>query len=109
MKLPLDWLSDYIDLSGISPEELAEKLTMNAFEVEGIECIGPDLKGPIVVGEIVDIQAHPDPKVSKMRVTKVKVDEGQAPLQIVCAAPNIVGKIGHRVPVALPGAIVMNR
>ncbi len=62
MKLSLNWLSDYIDLSGITPEEIAEKLTMNAFEVEGIDSFGPDLTGPIVVGEIVDIQPHPDPK-----------------------------------------------
>ncbi len=107
MKLSFDWLSDYIDLSGLSPELVAEKLTMNAFEVEGIDSVGPDLKGPIVVGEIVDIQAHPDPKVSKMRVTKVIVEEGQAPLQIVCGASNIF--VGQRVPVALPGSLVVNR
>ncbi len=107
MKLSFDWLSDYIDLSGISPEQLAEKFTMNAFEVEGIDVFGPDLKGPIVVGEIVDIQAHPDPKVSKMRVTKIIVEEGQAPLQIVCGASNIL--VGQRIPVALPGSLVINR
>src|SRR5271156_2661526 len=107
MKLSFDWLSDYIDLSGLSPQLVAEKLTMNAFEVEGIDTIGPDLKGPIVVGEIVDIQEHPDPNISKMRVTKVIVEEGQAPLQIVCGAANIL--VGQRIPVALPGSLVINR
>ena len=72
MKLSFDWLSDFIDLSGITPQMLAERLTMNAFEVESVDLFGPDLKGPIIVGEIIDIQAHPDPKVSKMRVTKSK-------------------------------------
>ncbi len=107
MKLSFNWLADYIDLSGITPDALAEKLTMNAFEVESVDAFGPDLTGPIVVGEIVDIQAHPDPKVSKMRVTKTRIAEGQEPLQIVCGAANIA--IGQRVPVALPGSIVVNR
>ena len=107
MKLSLDWLSDYIDLSGLSADEIAEKLTMNAFEVESIDNFGPDLTGPIVVGEILDIQAHPDPKVNKMRVTKTRVAEGQEPLQIVCGASNI--EIGQRVPVALPGSVIINR
>jgi phenylalanyl-tRNA synthetase beta chain len=107
MKLPFSWLADYVDLSGITPELLAEKLTMNAFEVENIETFGSDLTGPLVIGEIVDIQAHPDPKVTKMRLTKVKVDDKQEPLEIVCGASNIA--VGQRVPVALPGSVVINR
>src|SRR5579871_1294627 len=107
MKLSFDWLKDYVDLSGISPQLLAEKLTMGAFEVETVESFGADLTGPIVIGEIVEIQAHPDPKVTKMRLTKVKVDDKQDPLDIVCGASNIA--VGQRVPVALPGAVVINR
>ncbi len=107
MKLSFNWLADYVDLSGITPELLAEKLTMGAFEVEGVDSFGADIKGPVVVGEIVDIQAHPDPKVTKMRLTKVKVDDKQEPLEIVCGAANIA--IGQRVPVALPGSVVINR
>lgn len=107
MKLSFDWLTDYVDLSGITPKLLAEQMTMGAFEVEGIESFGADITGPVVVGEIVDIQAHPDPKVTKMRMTKVKVDDKQEPLEIVCGAQNLA--IGQRVPVALPGSIVINR
>ncbi len=107
MKLSLNWLADYVDLSGLTPDMIAEKLTMNAFEVEGVHTFGSDLTGPIVVGEILDIQPHPDPKVTKMRVTKTRVAEGQEPLQIVCGATNIA--VGQRIPVALPGSIVINR
>ena len=57
MKVSFDWLSQYVDLSDISPEVLAEKLTMGAFEVEEITVCGADLVGPIVVGEIMEI--HP--------------------------------------------------
>ena len=107
MKLSFNWLADYVDLSGLNPGDVAEKLTMRAFEVEDISVFGANITGPIVIGEIVDIQAHPDPKVTKMRLTKVKVDDKQEPLEIVCGASNIA--IGQRVPVALPGSIVVNR
>ena len=40
MRLSYKWLSEYVDLSGITPEELAEKMTTAGLEVEGIEQIG---------------------------------------------------------------------
>lgn len=42
MKLSYDWLSDFVDLSGISQQELADRLTMGAFEVEEVVRVGPD-------------------------------------------------------------------
>ena len=105
MRLSFDWLSDYVDLDGVSVQELAEKLTMGAFEVEEVRKVGPDIEGPLVVGEIVEINPHPN--ADKIRLTKVKVAQDQAPLEIVCGAGNIV--VGQRIPVALPGARVINR
>ncbi len=105
MRLSFDWLSDYVDLGGVSTQELAEKLTMGAFEVEEVRKVGPDIEGPLVVGEIVEINPHPN--ADKIRLTKVKVAQDQAPLEIVCGAGNIV--VGQRIPVALPGARVINR
>jgi phenylalanyl-tRNA synthetase beta chain len=105
MKLSFDWLCDFVDLKGISPQELADKLTMGAFEVEEVTISGPDLVGPIVVGEILEI--HPHPNADKIRLTKTRIKDGEAPLEIVCGAQNI--EVGQRVPVALPGAKVVNR
>ena len=105
MKLSFDWLGDFVDLSGISPQQLAERLTMGAFEVEEVCIFGPDLVGPIVVGEILEI--HPHPNADKIRLTKTRIKDGEAPLEIVCGAQNI--QVGQRVPVALPGAKVINR
>lgn len=105
MKLSFDWLSDYVDLSGLSPEEVAEKLTMGAFEVEEIKRVGPDIQGDVVVGEILDIRQHPD--AQKIRLTTIRISEKEEPRQIVCGAWNI--EVGHRIPVALPGAKVINR
>lgn len=105
MKLSYEWLSEFVDLDGISPEEVAEKLTMNAFEVEDIEQVGANITGPLVVGKITEITQHPN--ADKIRVTKVLLEEGKEPVQIVCGAANI--EVGHVIPVALPGAKVINR
>lgn len=36
MRISLNWISDYVDLSGYTPEELALKFTMSAAEVEEV-------------------------------------------------------------------------
>ncbi len=105
MRLSFEWLSDYVDLQGITPHEVAEKLTMGAFEVEEITVVGAEIVGPIVVGEILAINPHPN--ADKIRLTKVKVASDSEPLEIVCGAQNIA--VGQRIPVALPGARVVNR
>lgn len=80
-----------------SPEQLAELLTMKAFELEGMEKIGQGLDR-VVVGQILEIQKHPN--ADKLQIAKVNV--GKDELQIVCGAPNIA--VGQKVPVALVGA-----
>jgi phenylalanyl-tRNA synthetase beta chain len=105
VKLSFDWLSDFVDLSGLSAHEVAEKLTMGAFEVEEVTSFGPDISGPLVVGEILEI--HPHPNADKIRLTKTRVAEGEEGQEIVCGAWNI--EVGHKIPVALPGARVINR
>ncbi|CAN5175315.1 phenylalanine--tRNA ligase subunit beta [soil metagenome] len=105
MKLSFDWLSEFVDLSGLTAQQVAEKLTMGAFEVEEITIIGPDLEGPIVVGEILEIHQHPN--ADKIRLTKTRIKAGEEPLDIVCGAGNI--EVGQLIPVALPGAKVVNR
>jgi phenylalanyl-tRNA synthetase beta chain len=103
MKLSYAWLNEFVDLKDISPEDLKDQLTMKAFEVEEIETIG--LTGPVVVGEILEINKHPD--ADKIRVTQMRVAENGEPTQIVCGAQNI--EVGQLVPVCLPGAVVINR
>ena len=105
MKLSYSWLCDYVDLTGLTPQEVADKLTMGAFEVEEISTSGPNIIGPVVSGEILDIKVHPN--ADKIRLTKVRLAEGADPVEIVCGAQNI--EVGQRIPVALPGAVVLNR
>src|SRR3990167_5043385 len=104
MKLSLKWLNNFLELDDTSPEEVASKLTMGAFEVEEIQKVGAKLKGPIVVSKILDIQKHPN--ADRLVVSTVTTD-GKNKLQIVCGAKNI--RAGQLVPLALPEAVVVNR
>ena len=40
MKIPISWLKDFIDLDGLSIEDIARKLTLAGLEVDGIEYVG---------------------------------------------------------------------
>lgn len=105
MKIPFDWLAEFVDLDNISPEFLAEELSLKAFEVEDLEYIGASLKGPLVSGKIIEIAKHPN--ADKLQITKIQIFEDQEVKQIVCGAQNI--KVGQIVPVALPNSQVLNR
>jgi phenylalanyl-tRNA synthetase beta chain len=105
VRLSFDWLLDFVDVADLTPAAVAEKLTMGAFEVEEIRKVRPEITGPVVVGEIVEINPHPN--ADKIRLTRVRVDTTSEPLEIVCGAGNII--VGQRIPVALPGARVINR
>ena len=94
------WLQDYVDLSGISATELADKITLSGIEVEGVEKKSEGLKG-VVIGHVLECERHPDAD----KLNKCLVDIGQEePVQIICGAPN-VGK-GQKVAVATVGAVL---
>jgi len=99
MKVPLSWLSDYVDVD-LSADALAERLTLLGMEVKGIERWGAEWRN-VVIGELLSIEKHP--RADRLSLTRVRVGDGE-PLDIVCGATNI--RVGQRVPVALPGAIL---
>lgn len=100
MKLPMSWLSDYTDISGVSPKEYADKITMSGSKVEGVENLGADID-KVVVGKVIKCEMHPDS--DHLHVCMVDVGEDE-PLQIVCGAPNVAE--GQKVPVALNGSLL---
>ncbi|MEM0897066.1 MAG: phenylalanine--tRNA ligase subunit beta [Verrucomicrobiota bacterium] len=97
MKLSLNWLSDHLDLSGCTTEEIADLLTFAGIEVEGIEQKGAPDK--VIIAKILSSDQHPN--ADRLSVCKVEYG-GEAPAQIVCGAKNY--KVGDHVPLALPGA-----
>ncbi|MEG4226139.1 phenylalanine--tRNA ligase subunit beta [Microcoleus sp. N9_B2] len=96
MRISLNWLRELVDVT-ISPEELAETLTMAGFEVEDIEDRRPWASG-VVLGKIIACEQHPN--ADKLRVCQVDVGSSEA-LNIVCGAPNARADI--YVPVAVVG------
>ncbi len=94
------WLENYVDLAGISPEDLAEKITRSGIEVEGVQRIGDGTQG-VVVGHVLECEQHPDAD----KLNKCLVDIGEdEPVQIICGAPNVAK--GQKVPVAKVGAVL---
>jgi phenylalanyl-tRNA synthetase beta chain len=98
MKVSYNWLAQYVDLSGITPEELAEKLTRSGVEVDAVEYLNKGVTD-VVVGYVAEKEKHPD--ADKLNVCQVDVGTGEL-LQIVCGAKNVAA--GQKVPVAVVGA-----
>jgi phenylalanyl-tRNA synthetase beta chain len=99
MRVPLSWLREYVDVD-LTPEALAERLTLLGMEVKGIETRGTEWRN-VVVGELLAVEKHP--RADRLSLTRVTTGSGE-PLEIVCGATNIA--VGQRVPVALPGAVL---
>ena len=94
------WLSQYMDLSDITVQELADKLTTAGLEVEGLE---PMAQGThLTIGYVKECVDHPDSD----HLHICQVDLGDKVDQIVCGAPNV--QAGQKVIVALPGAQLPN-
>lgn len=98
MKVSYKWLEQYVDLSGVTASELAEKMTRGGIEIDIVESRNSGVSG-VVVGYVKEKQKHPD--ADKLNVCKVDVGSGEE-LQIVCGAPNV--DAGQHVPVAVIGA-----
>lgn len=96
MKVPLRWLSEFIDTS-LSPQELAHRLTMAGLEAEKISTIGDGWQN-IFVGHVEAVERHPDAN----RLVLATVAAGDHRLTVVTGAPNIA--TGQIVPLALAGA-----
>jgi len=95
MKAPYSWLKEYVDIT-LSPEELAERLTLAGLEVDRVEYPWPG----IVTAEIIWLErVKGSDHLSATRVTT-----GEQEFSVVCGASNI--KLHDRVPLALLGAKV---
>ena len=99
MQFSESWLRSFCNPS-MTTDELAHALTMAGLEVEEVTPAAPPFTG-IVVGEIVTREKHPN--ADRLSVCTVNVGvHAEAPLQIVCGAPN--ARVGIKIPCALVGA-----
>jgi phenylalanyl-tRNA synthetase beta chain len=100
VRVPLSWLRDFVDVE-LTPEQLAERLTLLGMEVKHVERWGADWEN-VVTGELLTVERHP--RADRLHLTTVTLGDGSEPLSIVCGATNIAP--GQRIPVALPGAVL---
>ncbi len=101
MFLSMNWISDFVDLSGLDKLELINKFSLSTAEVENeIFFKGSDLSG-IVVAEIKSVEEHPESK----KLYLLKVDTGDGELtDVVCGAPNV--RVGMKTAFAKLGATI---
>ncbi|MBE6747802.1 MAG: phenylalanine--tRNA ligase subunit beta [Ruminococcaceae bacterium] len=84
MFVSINWIKEYVDLSGLDIKKLIESFTLATAEVEDIIVKGEDIKN-VVVGEILSIENHPNSK----KLHLLKVDGGDRVYDVVCGAPNV--------------------
>jgi phenylalanyl-tRNA synthetase beta chain len=95
MRIPYEWLKDYVDVE-LSPEELAQRLTMAGLEVEHVEYPWPG----IITAQITWLERIK----GSDHLSATRVTTGREELSVVCGASNI--KRGDKVPLATLGTKV---
>ena len=97
----MNWLSDFVDFSGLDKIKLINQFSLSTAEVESeIFFKGSDISG-IVVAEIKSVLPHPDSQ--KLHLLKVDAGDGEL-TDVVCGAPNVregmktaFAKVGARI------------
>jgi phenylalanyl-tRNA synthetase beta chain len=120
MKIPLSWLKDFIDLNGLTVEDIARKLTLAGMEVDEILYAGLEMptykdgekhefktngiawdRDKIVVAEIREVKPHPNAD----KLTLLDLFDGKQDQVVLTGAPNIfhlkgAGKLEKPIKVA---------
>lgn len=99
MRVPIQWIKDYVDISHIDDRKLIDKLVLTGSNNEGSFKVCEGLEG-IVVGKIVEITQHPNAE----KLIICQVDVGEEIIQIVTGATNVF--VGAYIPVALHGSLI---
>lgn len=100
MLVSLNLLKKFVDLEGLTPEEIAHRLTFAGVEVESINHVAEASK--LVVGEVIMCENMENS--DHLHVTKVNAGPKYGVLDIVCGAPNC--RTGLKVIVALDGCVL---
>jgi len=97
MYISLDWISDYVDLTGLDIDTITNRLTLATAEVEGTKTIRRFVKG-VLVGEITSVEKLTD------KLTFCQVNCGKKTYTTVCGAPNV--RVGLKAPFAPAGTVL---
>ncbi|MFV0252481.1 MAG: phenylalanine--tRNA ligase subunit beta [Beutenbergiaceae bacterium] len=104
MRVPLSWLREYVDVPAeATPDDVLAALVSVGFEEEDVHRF--ELRGPIVVGEVLEFVDEPQSNGKTIRWCQVDVSEAHGGVRgIVCGAHNFFA--GDKVVVTLPGAVL---
>ncbi len=102
MYISIDWIKDYVDLEGISKDDLVKKYTLGTAEIESVQESNKYL-AEIKAVEITNIEKHPE--ADKLNLVTFRLSESDT-FRVVCGATNV--REGLKVPyapigVTLPG------
>ena len=99
MYISMNWIRDYVDLSGLDINKLIQQFSLSTAEVENeIFYKGSDVEG-VVVAEIKSVETHPESQ--KLHLLKVDIGESEL-VDVVCGAPNV--RVGMKTAFAKVGA-----
>ena len=102
MKVSLNWLNEFVDLSDLTVEQIAHELTVSGLEVEEVEEIKARFTN-IVTARIEKIDQHPN--ADKLHL--VTINNGSGLKTVVCGGQNI--EVGQIIPYASVGSKVLDR
>jgi len=104
MIITRSWLNEWIDLSGITTEDLAKTFNSIGLEVDRVKSY--EIPKKIIVGKVLECEKHPD--ADKLNVCKV--DIGTSVRQIVCGASNVregLDVVVATIGATMPGGLVI--
>jgi phenylalanyl-tRNA synthetase beta chain len=108
VRAPVSWIREYVDLPDhLDPEKLAEALTDLGLKLEALERPGDAIRGPLVVGRVLTMEAEPQKNGKTINWCTVDVADANGtgePQGIVCGAHNFAP--GDLVVVVLPGGVL---
>lgn len=104
MRVPLSWLREYVDLpEGVTGRHVADRLIEVGLEVETVDRVGADIKGPLVVARVLSFESEEHKNGKTVRWTSLDTGEDE-PRWVVCGAHNYV--VGDLIVAVLPGAVL---
>jgi phenylalanyl-tRNA synthetase beta chain len=101
VNVSIRWLEAFLRRS-LEPRDVADRLTMLGATVDAIEPVNPGLE-QLVVARVLEVSAHPNPKITKVRMTLVDDGTGE-PKAVACGASNVAA--GRLYPFARVGTSV---
>lgn len=102
MKLSLNWLSEYVELSDVDLGELCNRITLSTCEIEEITPAFPGLE-TITAARIESTRRHPE--ADRLQLCTIRA--GKFSGEIVCGAPN--ARPGILVPFAGVGSKILGK